>query len=230
MSLADRWLGPLARRMVPRSPDFGALLDAQCAVVEEGLGAVVGFLGGAGADGELVARLEKEGDRRRARTLEALSRAFTTPYDREDVHAAATTVDDILNYAKTTVREVQLLGVEPDDAMRAIAAELHAGAGSLRRGFAALGRDAAAAAREGQAVHKAERNAEKRYRAAVAELLAPERYRALLAADGADATAEAFAALLDALRRREVLRHLSNAADRLDAAGRTLLGIAVEAV
>ena len=33
--------------------------------------------------------------------------------------------------------------------------------------------------------------------------------------------------LLDALRRREVYRHLSNAADRLDSAGRVILDIAV---
>ena len=230
MTLADRWLAPLARRMLPRSPDFHALLDAQCAALEEGLDALIRFLGGAEAEGERVAQLEKEGDRRRARTLDALARAFTTPFDREGVHAAATTIDDTLNYAKTTVREIQLLEVEPDEAMREIAVELRAGAAALRRGFAALGNDPEGAARAGQAAHKAERNAEKRYRAAVAELLAPERFRVLLAGGRPDAVSDAFATLLDALRRREVLRHLSNAADRLDAAGRTLLRIAVETV
>ena len=97
MGLADRWLGPIARRMVPRTPDFHALLDAQCAVLEEALDALVLFLeAGSGPAGERVAALEKEGDRRRARTLATLARAFTTPFDREDIYTAATAIDDIL--------------------------------------------------------------------------------------------------------------------------------------
>ena len=45
-----------------------------------------------------------------------------------------------------------------------------------------------------------------------------------------DELAHALGHLLGAMRRREVYRHLSNAADRLDAAGRVLREIAIATV
>jgi hypothetical protein len=79
------------------------------------------------------------------------------------------------------------------------------------------------------AVHKAERNAEKIYRAAIADAFAPEPYVSVLREGGPDGVAPAMERLLLALRSREIYRHLSNAADRLDSAGRALLDIVVEA-
>jgi hypothetical protein len=65
------------------------------------------------------------------------------------------------------------------------------------------------------------------YRAAVAEALSRPAYLAAVAEEGGTGVARAFADLLAALRRREVYRHLSNAADRLDTAGRALHDIVV---
>ncbi len=70
-------------------------------------------------------------------------------------------------------------------------------------------------------VHKSERRVEKIYRAAFVELFGPDARGRMAAED------DAVEALLDALRRREVYRHMSNAADRLEAAGRVVLDIAV---
>jgi hypothetical protein len=52
----------------------------------------------------------------------------------------------------------------------------------------------------------------------------------MLRAEGGQGAAPALERLLLALRRREVYRHLSNAADRLDTAGRELLDIVVAEV
>ena len=65
------------------------------------------------------------------------------------------------------------------------------------------------------------------YREGVAEALSAERYDRALREGGPEAVPEAFAELVTALRRREVYRHISNAADRLDAAGRALTDIVV---
>ncbi|MGE3235540.1 MAG: hypothetical protein AB7O78_17680, partial [Thermoleophilia bacterium] len=62
------------------------------------------------------------------------------------------------------------------------------------------------------------------YRAAVADAFAAPRFEQAVGPDGAG-VAEAFDRLLLNLRRREVYRHLSNAADHLDVAGRALLDI-----
>ena len=112
----------------------------------------------------------------------------------------------------------------PDHWMADMAAELRVGGEALRQGFALLRDDPEAAHAQALAVHKSERTAEKIYRAAVADAFASAPIREALGPGGAG-VAEAFDALMLALRRREVYRHLSNMADHLDAAGRALLDI-----
>lgn len=228
-SRLQRAIAALTERIAPRVPDFHGLLESQCGVVVEALDALVIFTKtGSPEDGARVRELEKEGDRRRALTLSTLARAFATPFDRGSIHLAATAIDDVVNYAKTTVREVEMLGVTPDPWMLELAEELRAGGVSLRDGFARLRTDPAAAQTAALAVHKAERNSEKIYRAAVADAFAPEPYVATLRSQGVDGVAPVMERLLLALRRREIYRHLSNAADRLDSAGRALLDIVVD--
>ena len=201
------------------------MLIDQCAVLVEALDVLVDFArDGEPAAGARVRELEKEGDRRQAMTLETLARAFATPIDRGAIHLAATAIDDVLNYAKTTVREMEILGLPPDRWTAELAEHLRTGALALQDGFVRLRDDPAGAHAAALAVHKSERNAEKAYRAAIAEALAPGRIAELPALDRESVEAS-FAALLLALRRREVYRHLSNAADRLDTAGRALLDI-----
>jgi hypothetical protein len=211
--------------MAPRVPDFHGLLAGQCAVVVEALDELVVFTRGGRPDhGERVRALEKEGDRRLALTLDTLARAFATPIDRGAIYLAATAIDDVLNYAKTTVREIEILDVPPDHWMADMAEELRSGGRALRDGFSRLRDDPQAAHERALAVHKSERNVEKIYRAAVADAFAPASFEEAIGPDGRGGGA-AFERLLLSLRRREVYRHLSNAADHLDAAGRALLDI-----
>ncbi|MGE4174468.1 MAG: DUF47 domain-containing protein [Thermoleophilia bacterium] len=215
----------LTARLAPKVPDFYGLLSAQCAVVVEALDELVAFTrGGTPVHGDRVRELEKEGDRRQVVTLDTLARAFATPIDRGAIYLAATAIDDVLNYAKTTVREIEVLDVEPDRWMAEMAGHLRAGGAALGAGFALLRDDPEAAHAKAIEVHKSERNAEKVYRAAVADAFAAARFEQAVGPDGAG-VAEAFDRLLLNLRRREVYRHLSNAADHLDVAGRALLDI-----
>jgi uncharacterized protein Yka (UPF0111/DUF47 family) len=221
----ERAARALTARLAPRVPDFHGLLADQCAVVVEALDELVVFAhGGALVHGERVRALEKEGDRREGLTLDTLARAFATPIDRGAIYLAATAIDDVLNYAKTTVREIEVLGVPPDRWTAEMAEQLRAGGEALRSGFARLRDDPEGAHADALQVHKAERNVEKVYRAAVAEVFAAAPFVEMVGPDG-HGVGEAFERLLLALRRREVYRHLSNAADRLDAAGRALLDI-----
>jgi uncharacterized protein Yka (UPF0111/DUF47 family) len=225
----DRLFRPLAQRIFPRVPDFHALLLDQCEVVVDALESLLLFVRGRAAPehGARVRELEKIGDQRRARTLRTLARAFATPFDRDAIYLATVAIDDVVNYAKTTVREIEMLDVVPDARMGDMVEELRAGGVALRDGFGRLRGDPAGAATAAAAVHKAERNVEKLYRAAVAELFSADRYVAPLRSGREDAVPQAVERLLDALRRREVYRHLSNGADRLDAAGRALHDIVV---
>ena len=56
-----------------------------------------------------------------------------------------------MNYAKTTVREMQVLGVAPDDVTRDLAVLLKEGTESLNAGYQALSTSPAAAEPHAQA-------------------------------------------------------------------------------
>lgn len=212
----------LARGMFPRQPDFAALLGDQAQVVLEALRALEEYARTGDPDvAERVAAIEKRGDRLRERNLVTLNRAFITVFDRDLTAVAIRRIDDVANYAKTTVREMGMLAMEPDATVLAIAQILSGGALELRAAVLALGGDPQVVQDHIGRVHKAERRVEKIYRAAFVELFGSG---AGVPWSGEEDSVER---LLDALRRREVYRHLSNAADRLDDAGRVILDIAV---
>jgi uncharacterized protein Yka (UPF0111/DUF47 family) len=214
----------LAQRILPRTPDFAVLLHEQTELVASALHELVAYCESPGAEAaERVSQLEKQGDRLRERNVRELSRAFSTTFDRGQIAVAIHRIDDVANYAKTTVRELEALSLDPDEAMREMARELDAGGRALSDAALSLGSDPSGVAAGARAVHKSERNVEKRYRAVLATKFPVD-------AGSLPATGDPrvlVASHNDALRRREVYRHLSNAADRLDDAGRALLEMAL---
>ena len=237
----------LLNAMFPRMPDFHGLLNDQCDLVVRAMDEFVAFLEtGDAAKAKEVRRLEHEGDKLKARNIDVLNRSFSTPFDREDIYRAITTIDEGLNYAKTTVREMEVLGIEPDTHMLEIARLLHQGAKALQTGFARLKANPLAAERDAAAVRKTERQTEKVYRKAIAELFDPEHYAQELAERrrepgedlelllepmdqaGCSSVAKGLSFVMEALKRREIYRHLSNAADHLAHAGDILHDIVVK--
>ena len=167
-------LARLKARVLPQMPDFYELLIEQCQVTARGTEALMRFLEqGDSASGAEVRHLEHEGDRIKARNLAALHRSFATPMDREDFYAAVTAIDEVLNYAKDSVREVQILEISPDSQMAAMAKLLDQGARALLQSAQQLERDPEAADACAQAARKTERQVEKVYRRALATLFDP---------------------------------------------------------
>ena len=244
--------GVLARIMAqvfPRTPDFFALLNAQCANTVQGLQALESFMrSGDTALASRVRELEHEGDRLKAHHISVLQQSFATPIDREDIYRAILAIDDVLNYAKTTVREMEVLGLPPDEHTLEIAKLMTEGARALQRGFAVLEDDPGAAEKEADHAHKIERQTEKIYRRALAELFDARHYAEtltgaqrdeaqalgiLLAPLGGSDTATvatSVAFVVEILKRREIYRHMSNATDRIAHAGNILHDIVVKAV
>lgn len=233
--------------MFPRMTDFHRLLSDQCSLVTRAMDVFVAFMEtGDAAQASEVLRLEHEGDNLKATNIDVLNRSFSTPFDREDLYRAITAIDEGLNYAKTTVREMEILGVEPDTHMLEMARLLHQGATSLQTGFAKLKTNPSEAERDAVAVHKTERQAEKVYRKAIAELFDPEQYVEKLAVQrkgqGDDfamllepmdqkacaAVMRGLSFVMEVLKRREIYRHLSNASDHMAHAGDILHDIIVK--
>jgi uncharacterized protein Yka (UPF0111/DUF47 family) len=219
----------LVDRVFPRMPDFYSLLNDQCDIAAEAMEVFVQFMENGDKDmAKQVRALEKRGDELKARNTDILSKSFSTPMDREDIYRAIATIDHIINYAKTTTREIEVLDLTPDKYMLELAVLLKEGTYALRHGYHRLSDNPSQADVDAQAVRKAERSSEKVYRRALGELFRENNYIKMLADEGTDTKATAINLVIDIFKRREVYRHLSNAADRLAHAGEVLHDIVVK--
>lgn len=219
----------ILNRFFPRMPDFYGLINEQCDVALEAAEWLVKYL--QDGDAEAAAKVrecEHRGDTLKNRNMDILNRSFSTPFDREDIYRAIMTVDHFINYTKTTVREMEALRLSPDHYMQDVAKCLHEGAAALRQGYRQLATNPLAAETDAQAARKSERQTEKVYRAALASLFDIEQLVGTLESEGPEATGDALLAVVNMFKRREVYRHLSNAADRLADAGDHLHDIVVK--
>ncbi|MGI9513957.1 MAG: DUF47 domain-containing protein [Anderseniella sp.] len=235
MSGGNSLLTRIVDRVLPKTPDFFSLVDDQCDMAVATLEELVVFMeSGKKKVGKHVKQMEKEGDELKRRNIEALNTSFSTPMDREDIYRAIVDIDHLMNYAKTTVREMEVFGIEPDQHSLQMAIHLKEGTQSLQEGFKKLSENAILAEADALAARKAERTIEKQYRKALAELFDISTYvediRAKKTNSNQKLEAEivAFEYVMEAFKRREVYRHMSNAADRLAHAGATLYDIVVK--
>ena len=219
----------LVDRVFPRMPDFYGLINKQCDLIVKAMDVFVTFMEtGDKETGKQVLALEKEGDDLKSRHMAILSRAFATPMDREDIYRAIVTIDEILNYAKTAVREVEILEIKPNEHMAEIARLVRDGSVALRDGYAKLSTDPMDAEVNAATARKAERNTEKIYRLALAELFHADEHLEALGRKEKDAEVNAMIYVIEIFKYREVYRHLSNTADRLEHAGGVLRDIVVQ--
>ena len=237
----DSFLKRLAHRFFPRMPDFHDLLNRQCDLVVAGTAELVAFMQTNGEEhAQALFALEHQGDALTAENMTILHQSFATPYDREDIYRSIAAINEIMNYTKTTVREMQGLGLKPDEHTLAMAKLLHQGAQSLQQGYQRLAQQPLLAEADAEAARETERNTENVYRMALSELfdadhyvttLTPEQQQAAesleillqeLTTKQISAVGSAVGFVLEILKRREVYRHMSNAADQVVRAGNVL--------
>ena len=200
----------LFERVFPKMPDFFRLLTEQCQHVAQTTGRLVEFMEtGDSAVGQCIRQDEHEADRVKIHNLHTLNEAFSTPIDREDLYRAIIDLDEIVNYCKTTVSEMEVLGLSPDKHCLEMAMHIKLGSDALLQGFSRLATKPAEAAADADAARKAERRVEKAYRRAIADLFQGDNY-------------------IHMFKQREIYRHLANAADRMAHCANTLHDIVVK--
>jgi hypothetical protein len=162
-----------ARRwFLPESPDLVGMLCTQAAITVEAMEALLSWSRGESAAAERVRALEKQADGSKRELRAALTEAFTTPLEPEDLFELSRGLDDILNSAKNTVREAEVMHAAPDAAMAEMAAQLAAGTRRLADAFAALARkDGTTATGAADDAVKTQRRVERAYRAAMSALI-----------------------------------------------------------
>jgi uncharacterized protein Yka (UPF0111/DUF47 family) len=226
---SDSVVTRLVDRVFPRMPDFYALMNDQCDVLVEAMHIFVDYMGqGSEEQGAAVRAIEKRGDELKMRNTDILNRAFATPMDREDIYRAIITLDMGMNYAKTTTREMEALGLDPDPFMLEMAVEYKHAAEALQQGFRKLTTNPVDAEHDAAAARKAERNIEKIYRRALAALFDVDEMARKLDAGERGSKAQAMFTVVEMFKRREIYRHLSNGADRLARAADRLHDIIVK--
>jgi len=203
-------LGIILDRVFPKMPDFFHMLTEQNIRVAHTVNLLVEYMeNGNPAIADALKQDVHEADLIKVRNLHELNEAFSTPIDREDIYRAIMSLDDIVMYCKTTVHEMDVLGVTPDDFMRDISRHLKEGVDALVNGYAKLGITPAAAELDANEARKAERQAEKLYRVALPILF-----------EGTD--------YINMFKRREIYRHLTNAAEHMAQCANTLHDIVVK--
>lgn len=156
---------------------------------------------------------EKEADEVRRILIDELLRTFITPMDREDIFALSRTIDDVLDYANTTVDEMEILNVEPTPYMRRIASLLRDAAFEIHAGVQRIEDHPGVASEHAQRAKALENRVEHVYREALADLFSGP---------------QDVEHIVEMLKLREVYRHLSNAADRGDEAANVIADIVVK--
>lgn len=146
---------------------------------------------------------ELEADEIRRILIDELHNTFITPFDREDIFMLSLYIDDVLDYAYTTIEEMRLLGIDADDHLSQMVKCTREATEELAFAIKRLSANPRVAGDHARRAKKLENEVDHLYRVAIGDLFTK---------------AKDFKPLMVMLRRREIYRHVSNMADQADKA------------
>lgn len=130
-----------AHWFLPETPDVLGMLREQSEITIEGLEALAAWAGGDGAAGDRIRKAEHRADEKKRSLRTALTEAFSTPMEPEDIFELSRGLDEILNDAKNIVGEAEAMHSQPDAAIAEMAAELVKGTERVVEAFAMFAED-----------------------------------------------------------------------------------------
>ncbi|MBI4677354.1 MAG: DUF47 family protein [Elusimicrobia bacterium] len=194
----------------PPKRDFVKMLYEQAKKTSEGMQSLLEYIQDPTPEkGKRVGELEGEADEMRRILIEELNLSFITPFDREDINALSRNIDDMLDYAKSTVEEMVLFEVKPTEHLKRMSEGLADAAKEIAAAIPLITTHPSVCTQHVIRAKKSENFVEHRYREALVELF-----------KSAD--------VVHILKMREICRHLSNAADRGDEAADIISDIVVK--
>ena len=198
----------------PRQDKFLELLIQQAEITFEGMNALEAYMKKrSDKHAAAVAQAEKDADEARRILIDELNRTFVTPIDREDIFALSRAIDDVMDYAYTTVEEMRIFDVEPNDYLRRLVSLLQDAAEEIHLAMLRLKENPSVASEHATRAKAMENRVERVYREAVADLFSGP---------------EDIHHVMEMLKLRELYRHLSNCADRGDEAANVIHDIVVK--
>ena len=198
----------------PRQDKFLELLIRQAEMTLQGMDALELYMKKCSEKhAASVVQAEKDADEVRRILIDDLNRTFVTPIDREDIFALSRAIDDVMDYAYTTVEEMRIFEVEPNDFLQRMVSLLQDAAGEIHLAMMRLKENPGVASEHASRAKALENRVERVYREAVADLFSGP---------------EDIHHVMEMLKLREIYRHLSNCADRGDEAANVIHDIVVK--
>jgi predicted phosphate transport protein (TIGR00153 family) len=198
----------------PRQDNFVRLLIEQAQWTVDGMEALEKYMKKRSSKhAERVTAAEQEADEVRRILIDELNRTFVTPIEREDIFALSRAIDDVVDYAYTTVGEMETLDVEPNSYLRRMASLLGDAAREILLAMQRLDDHPNVANDHAVKAKALENRIEWVYWEAVADLFHQPQDEEHI---------------IEMLKLREIYRHLSNAADQGDAAANVITDIVVK--
>ena len=190
---------------------FYEILEEQAEKTLEGMEALTCFVeeGGTRERANAVTNIEREADDLRRLLVLELDKTFVTPLDREDIYDLSGALDDVMDYADTTVDEMRLFEIKANKDVVEMVNILRRAARELRDALRNLEHQPKIASAHASQAKAYENTMEIAYHHALADLF-----------KGQD--------IIYILKMREIYRHLSNAADRGDQAANIVLSIVMK--
>lgn len=193
-----------------RKVDFFDLLLRQAEKTLGGCDALARFLRNQ-ASAEDVRRWEQEADDIRRVLIDELNQTFITPIDREDIFALSRAIDDVLDYAKNTVDEMEVFEVSTNEHLCEMAVLLKEGAQQLAAAMRHLKNNPNVASDYAVRAKRIENGMNEKYLAALKDLFSGQDIRLMFSL-------------------REIYRHLNRSADRVDEAANIIGDIVVKMI
>lgn len=211
MNSIKEFLTKLRRR---RRNNFIALLEQQAALTVEGMEQLMAYMQKpSNKNARRMRQYEKDADEVRRILIDELNHTFVTPIDREDIFALSRAIDDVIDYADSTVNEMDTLGVDPNHYLLEMVDLLRQAAEKIYLAMQRLEDHPSVANDHAVRAKTIENQVESIYHQAVADLFSGPKD---------------LNHIVEMLKLREIYRHLSNAADRGDEAANLITDIVVK--
>jgi len=193
---------------------FITQLCGQAALTVSGLDALIDYMNKpSDKNAQRIHRLEQDADEARRILIDDLNRTFVTPIDRQDIFALSRAIDDVLDYADSTIMEMEALSVRPNNYLVRMTTLLRDAAEEIRLSMERIENHPAVANEHAAKAKALENRMEGVYREAVGDLFrGPKNVEHVV----------------EMLKLREIYRHMSNAADRGDEAANVISDIVVK--
>lgn len=193
-------------QMFKKGNEFQRLLVEQATLAHEGMKVLYEFLGVTSDvqdSGEKrhnmrlkLKKTEESGDKARRELINAINSSLVTPLERQDLFSLSNVLDDILDYALNTADEMIIYEVYPDFYLTKMVEKLIRGVSYLEGAVEDLFRNKHISNSSVVKAKSMENEIEETYHEALALLFSGEDFKYMF-------------------KMREVLRHISNAADRI---------------